>query len=198
MTKSELRRSCLAKRQLLPVDEHELASAHIAVRFFQVFDLSKIKVLHCFVSVPRFGEVDTRPIFQRVWSEFPDVETVVPRINHGRNELESLRYGPDTELTFNRWQIGEPVHQDRVEAAEIDIVLVPLLCFDRCGHRVGYGKGYYDRLLARCRTDCQKVGLSTFPPIDEITDAHESDIRLDTCITPTKVFNFAAMITLPQ
>jgi len=198
MTKSELRRSYLAKRQLLAIDEHELASAHIAVRVFQAFDLSKIKVLHCFVSVPRFGEVDTRSIFQRVWSEFPDVETVVPRINHATNELESLRYGPDTELAFNRWQIGEPVHQDHVEAAEIDIVFVPLLCFDLRGHRVGYGKGYYDRLLARCRPDCQKVGLSTFPPIDKIADSNDSDIRLDACITPTDVFNFGATITLPQ
>jgi len=198
MTKSELRRSYLAKRQLLNIDEYEKSNAQIVAGFFQLFDLSKIKILHCFVAIERFGEIDTRPIFQRVWSKFPNVETVVPRINHGTNELESLRYGPDTELAFNRWQIREPVHQDRVEAAEIDIVLVPLLCFDLGGHRVGYGKGYYDRLLARCRPDCQKVGLSTFPPIDEITDAHKSDIRLDTCITPTNVFNFPSTITLPQ
>jgi 5,10-methenyltetrahydrofolate synthetase len=190
MTKSELRRSYLAKRQLLSIDEHERSNAHIVARFFQLFDLSSIKVLHCFISVPRFGEVDTRPIFQRVWSDFPSVETVVPRINHRTNELENLRYAPDTELSYNRWQIGEPVHDDRVDASEIDIVLVPLLCFDRCGHRVGYGKGYYDRLLTRCRPDCKKVGLSTFPPIDEIADACDSDVRLDSCITPTDVFNF--------
>jgi 5-formyltetrahydrofolate cyclo-ligase len=190
VTKSELRRSYLAKRQLLSIDEHERSSARIVARFFQLFDLSGIKVLHCFISVPRFGEVDTRPIFQRVWSDFPSVETVVPRINHKTNELENLRYGTDTELSYNRWKIGEPVHDDRVDASQIDIVLVPLLCFDRRGYRVGYGKGYYDRLLVRCPPDCQKVGLSTFPPIGEIADAHDSDIRLDSCITPTDVFNF--------
>ena len=70
------------------------------------------------------------------------------------------------------------------------MVLVPLLCFDRSGHRVGYGKGYYDRFLRKCRADCKKIGLSMFDPVDEITDAGESDVRLDLVITPTATVSF--------
>jgi 5-formyltetrahydrofolate cyclo-ligase len=180
----------LAKRQLITSSEREVASARIVTNFFSTFNLSKINILHCFISIERFGEVDTRPIFQRIWSDFPQVETVVPRINRETDELESLSYGPTTELRHNRWQIGEPVHNERVEPRDIDIVLVPLLCFDHIGHRVGYGKGYYDSLLARCRSDCQKVGLSMFPPID-IIDSSESDVRLDHCVTPTGVVSFS-------
>jgi 5-formyltetrahydrofolate cyclo-ligase len=194
MTKSELRKSFLAKRQSITSSQRNVANAQIAANFFERFDLSEFKVLHCFISIERFGEVDTRPIFQRVWSEFPKITTVVPRIDHETEELESLLYGSDIELQYDRWQIGEPIHDNKVPPDQIDIVLIPLLCYDRVGHRVGYGKGYYDRFLARCRPDCQKIGLSMFPPIDKIDDAHEGDIRLDACITPSEVISFSNVI----
>ena len=190
MTKAQLRKIYLAKRQMSEYADREIASAHIASNFFHNFDLSNVKVLHCFIHIERFGEVDTRPIFQDVWSKFPEIQTVVPRIDHETEELESLKYGHDTELVHNRWQIGEPAHNDRVEPAEIDMVLVPLLCFDRRGHRVGYGKGYYDRFLSKCRPDCQKIGLSMFEPVDEISDAHAGDVTLDFAITPTQTIRF--------
>ena len=175
---------------MLSLDERERKSSQIVERFLAHFDLSKINTLHCFIPIERFGEIDTRPLFQRVWSGFPGITTVVPRIDHETEELESLLYGPDTELARNRWQIGEPVHNDRVEPAEVDLVVVPLLCYDLAGHRVGYGKGYYDRFLTQCRSDCQKVGFSMFPPIDRITDAHDGDIRLNFTVTPTDVLSF--------
>ena len=190
MTKAELRHDYLAKRRLLSDEELEHNSAQIVDKFFRHFDLAKIKILHCFISIKRFAEVDTRPIFQRIWSDHSRIITVVPRIDHDAEELESLVYGSDTQLKHDRWQIGEPVHDDRVEPGEVDLVIVPLLCYDSTGHRVGYGKGYYDRFLIRCRPDCQKVGLSMFPPIDSIPEAHEGDVRLDTCITPTSLINF--------
>src|SRR5262249_34070605 len=102
----------------------------------------------------------------------------------------SLKYGPDVELAENRWQISEPVHDERVDANEIDMVFIPLLCFDRYGHRVGYGKGYYDRFLRACRHDCIKVGLSDFEPVDKISDAHEGDVKLDAAVTPSATINF--------
>src|SRR5881296_3359643 len=131
MTKSELRKSFLAKRQSITSSERNVASAQIAANFFERFDLSEFKVLHCFISIERFGEVDTRPIFQRVWSSFPNIMTVVPKIDHQTEKLESVIYGPDVELRYDRWQIGEPVHDNRVDPAEVDVVLVPLLCCDR-------------------------------------------------------------------
>jgi len=184
MTKSELRKTYLAKRQMLTAAERETASAQIAANFFKTFDPAAANYLHCFIPIERLNEVDTRPIFQRIWREFPHVQTVVPRVDHEREELESLKYGPDIELVENRWQIGEPVHNEYVVPTEIDMVLVPLLCFDRRGHRVGYGKGYYDRFLGRCRTDCVKIGLSMFPPVDKIPDSYAIDVTLDHAITP--------------
>ena len=192
VTKSELRKIYLAKRQMLSPDERESASAHIARIFFRDFNLTGISVLHCFIPIERFNEVDTRPIFQRLWSDFPKIQTVVPRVNHQTEDLESLKYGPDVELIANRWQIHEPSHNEYIEPDEVDMVLVPLLCFDMQGHRVGYGKGYYDRFLSRCRPDCLKIGLSIFAPVEKIDDAHEGDVTLDFAVTPTQTINFEA------
>ena len=90
----------------------------------------------------------------------------------------------DTETDRNEWLIPEPVEGEIIAPAEIDMVLLPGLCYDRQGHRVGYGKGYYDRFLKTCRPDCVKVGLSYFEPIEEITDVHDGDVMLDFVVTP--------------
>lgn len=191
MTKSELRKVFLTKRQEMLPAEREMLNARIVANFFRDFDLTKLRFLHCFIPLERLNEVDTRPIFQRIWSDFPNIQTVVPRVNQMTGELESLKYGVDVELVHNKWHIGEPTHDDRVEIPEIDMVLVPLVCFDAAGHRVGYGKGFYDRFLARCRAACLKIGLSFFAPVDEISDAHDADVRLDFCITPDRAYELA-------
>jgi len=55
---------------------------------------------------------------------------------------------------------------------------------------VGYGGGYYDRLLEKCSSNCIKIGLSFFDPEDRIQDITKSDIKMNHCITPTKTYNF--------
>ena len=74
--------------------------------------------------------------------------------------------------------------------AEIDLVIVPLLCFDKKGNRVGYGKGYYDRFLKQCRKDCIKIGFSYFDPIDQVEDINKFDVKLDYGITPDAIYQF--------
>ncbi len=75
-------------------------------------------------------------------------------------------------------------------SGEIDLVLVPLLAFDKNGSRVGYGKGHYDKFLSQCRDDVIKIGLSFFDPADQIDDINQFDISLNYCVTPHQVFEF--------
>jgi 5-formyltetrahydrofolate cyclo-ligase len=70
------------------------------------------------------------------------------------------------------------------------MILLPLLAFDEKGYRVGYGKGFYDRYLSRCRLDILKVGLSMEAPMAEIGDTDAYDMRMDYCVTPEKVWEF--------
>lgn len=190
MLKSELRKIYTAKRKSLSSEERAEKSQNIALQFFQNFDLSSVKFLHCFIAIEKFNEIDTSLIFGEVWRRFPQIETLVPRVNYETGEIENLKFSPETLLAQNAWGISEPVESEIVEAKAIDLVLVPLLCFDERGFRVGYGKGFYDKFLRKCRADVLKIGLSYFPPIEEISDTHDFDVKLDFCIEPEKIWKF--------
>ena len=78
---------------------------------------------------------------------------------------------PDAALAFRAWKQGEAlvpgafgIPEPSATAAEVvpDIVLVPLVAFDRAGHRIGYGAGYYDRTLAQLR-DIRPSSRSALP-----------------------------------
>jgi 5-formyltetrahydrofolate cyclo-ligase len=183
MTKSELRKICLARQKALSPAERKTKSLAIADLFFQKTDLSNVRFLHCFIAIQKFNEIDTSIIFERLWVEHPKITTVVPRIVFATGEMENLVFSPETETVQNAWNIHEPTHNEYVLTREIDIVLIPGLAFDRNGHRVGYGKGFYDRFLAKCRPDCLKIGLSYFAPVEKISDAWDGDIKLDQLIT---------------
>jgi len=191
MTKRELRKNYLEKQKNLAPKELEEKGVQIAELFFESFDLKKINFLHCFLPIEKFHEIDTKQIFRRIWFEFSHIETLVPRVNFETGEIENLKFTPATELVRNAWMIHEPAHHDLVESTLIDAVLVPLLCFDRKGFRVGYGKGFYDKFLKNCRADCLKIGLNYFPPIGEIEDVNEFDVRLDYCLTPNEIYQFS-------
>jgi 5-formyltetrahydrofolate cyclo-ligase len=68
---------------------------------------------------------------------------------------------------------------------------VPLLAFDKAGHRVGYGKGMYDRFLQQCRPDTHTIGLSLFEPVNMITDIDPRDVPLHTVVTPDTIYHFS-------
>ena len=188
MIKAELRKRYLSRQNGLSQNDRIEQSGKIAARFFENFDLAHIRFLHCFIPIEKFNEIDTRIIFISLWNEFPSIQTCVPRVDFQAQEIVNLKFDRDTQLQKNVWSIEEPVHDDVVDPQKMDMVLVPGLCFDLTGHRVGYGKGFYDRFLGNCRPDCTKVGLSYFDPIDRIDDSHDGDVQLDFVATPDAVY----------
>lgn len=108
----------------------------------------------------------------------------------GKNEILSALVEDDTFFETNAYGVDEPVNAPDIFPSEIDLVIVPLLGFDKLGNRVGYGKGYYDRFLQRCRKDCLKIGFSYFEPVEYIEDVNENDVQLDFCITHEMVYIF--------
>lgn len=188
MNKSELRKIYLEKQKGLSDAERNGKSRRIADLFFESFDLKKVRFLHIFLPIEKNWEVETALIYNRVWRDFSQTQLIVSRVNFQSMTLENLSFAPETKLVKNRWHILEPTESELIEIEKIDAVLVPLLCFDFRGFRVGYGKGFYDKFLSECRADCLKIGLSYFAPIEEISDAQSFDVRLDYCITPEKIF----------
>jgi 5-formyltetrahydrofolate cyclo-ligase len=189
MTKSELRKLFIQRRRSMSPTQHAEASHLITEQLFESIDLNSVSAVNCFVSLRHKGEVETQEIFERIWNEYAHVRTFAPRINERIGELESVPIARKTLLTENKWKIREP-EGEAADASILDLAIVPMLCFDNQGHRVGYGKGFYDEFLARCRPDCQKVGVCFFPPVERIDDYHAGDVRLDLCITPSGSLRF--------
>ena len=190
MTKQELRILYLQKRQALSEAEYAQLNFHLYQNFFSTIDLSFAKVLHTFLPILSKKEVDTWLIIDRIRREYPHIRISIPKVNGKTGELENFYFEGLHQLATNEWGIQEPKQGIPTELEKIDLVLVPLLAFDQSGHRVGYGKGYYDKFLIKCRLDCKKIGLSLFTAEDEIADTNNSDIALDQCITPTQILNF--------
>jgi len=96
----------------------------------------------------------------------------------------------NTVIKKNSYNIPEPVDGIEISNDNLEVVFIPLLAFDTLGNRVGYGKGFYDRFLANCKPETIKIGLSFFEAETEITDVFESDVKLDYCVTPEKIYSF--------
>ncbi len=187
MTKAELRKIYLKKRADLSGAEYQRLNDSLCEQFFRKADLSEINVLHTFLPIQKTKEVDTWRILERVKSDFPNVSVSVPRVNNATSELEHYYLEDPNQLAVNTWGIPEPVNGTPTPTEKIDAVLVPLLAFDRQGHRLGYGRGFYDRFLKACRPDCLKIGLSLFEAVEKIDDTNENDVALDLVVTPFSV-----------
>lgn len=189
MTKQELRKIYLKKRMELSGVQCQQLSRELCDHFFETVKLSDVRVLHTFLPIRKTNEVDTWLIIDRLQKEFPGIKISVPRVNNNTPELEHYYYEGPGQLQTNAWGIPEPVKGVPTPTEKIDTVLVPLLVFDRQRHRLGYGRGFYDRFLAGCRSDCLKVGLSFFEMEEKIDDISDKDVALDLVITPRSVLS---------
>lgn len=188
MNKDELRKHYLAKRISLTEREHRALNEKIVERFFHDVELSSIKILHLFLPIESKRELNTWPIIERLQKTLPHIQLVLPRVRE--NEMDSILFEGPTQLIKTKWGMVEPKEGKPVNPWDIDLILVPLLAVDKQGHRVGYGKGFYDRFLKSCRPDCIKVGVSFFEPEALIQEKLEADVILNRCITPTKTHQF--------
>lgn len=106
----------------------------------------------------------------------------LPRVN-GVN-LEILPY-EETKLELGSFQIEEPTGDAITDPAEIEMIVVPAVAFDRRGNRLGRGKGFYDRLLSTTRATTIGVGYD-FQVIDELP-VEEHDVPMDMVITQNNI-----------
>jgi 5-formyltetrahydrofolate cyclo-ligase len=189
MTKSELRRLYKEKRNGLNESTVQKMQDLLLIQF-QKLDLPFIATMHSYLPLINSREPD--PLNMIRWLSFrnPGMVCAVPVADFHTKEMKHIVYDENTELQLNIFDIPEPVSGEEIDAEAFDLVLTPLLAFDEAGYRVGYGKGFYDRFLAKCREDVIIVGLSFFPAENLIEDTNTFDKRLDFCITPERIYEF--------
>ncbi|MDL5512985.1 5-formyltetrahydrofolate cyclo-ligase [Arenibacter sp. M-2] len=142
---------------------------------------------HLFLSITKKMEVDTSFIMSILQGK--DKNILLPKMLDDQNLVNYL-LTDSTPIKKNSWNIPEPVDGIEVSPEKIDVVFLPLMAFDEEGHRVGYGKGFYDVLLNKCRPDVIKVGLSFFKAEKKIEDIDKHDVPMNFCVTPDRIYSF--------
>ena len=176
MRKEDLRRRIRQiKRQFTPQQLEELSLPVISrLRPF----LAEAKTIMAYYSLP--DEVNTHSLIDDLVSEGKTV--LLPKVM-GVDTMELRRYTGRDDLQEGVYHILEPVGKPFTDYAAIDLILVPGLAFDAAGHRLGRGRGYYDRFLhSRVGFYCVKIGICfDFQKVDEVpVDAF--DIPVDKVI----------------
>ena len=191
MKKTELRKLYLSKRKAVSVEEVAIKSQQITDLFFQNFDLSEVINLHVFLPITKKNEINTWLIIRYLQQNFPLIKIIIPKITEENFELDNYDF-VEKNLIENKWGILEPSgeNQEKILSEQIDLVIIPLLIFDKNGNRVGYGKGFYDRFLQQCKSQSLNVGLCLEEAIEMIEDINEFDVKMDFCITPNKIYEF--------
>jgi 5-formyltetrahydrofolate cyclo-ligase len=143
----------LSLRRLMPPEEKQKADRIICDKVMAIQEWQKADTVCLYMSTTE--EVDTKPLLAAALTEKKQV--VFPRVEHERLVLHQIRSIKD--FTRGAYHIFEPKKTTGIiDPKSIDLYIVPGVVFDRNGYRLGWGKGYYDKLLSGI--DAPKVGFA--------------------------------------
>jgi 5-formyltetrahydrofolate cyclo-ligase len=194
MDKKALRSKYKVLRQSLTEEEIEDKSLAIENQLLRMDAVPSLRLVwdklyyHLFLTIEEQKEINTEYILQILAGK--DKEIVISKCDFATLGMTHFLLTDNTKIKKNSYNVPEPVDGLEVPDAKIDVVFVPLLAYDKQGNRVGYGKGFYDNFLSKCKPETIKIGLSFFPPEEKIEDISVSDVKLDFCVTPEGIISF--------
>ena len=176
-----------ARRQRSDIDPATRAAASAAIARHTIDLIEKLRpeTLAAYFAVR--SEVDTHAIL--AWADRVHLPVVLPAVE-GDGNLTFRRYRPADALAAGGFGIPTPLPD--AEAVLPDVLIVPMLAFDRTGTRLGYGRGHYDRAIAHLRNhrvDPRLVGVAF--AVQEVTavPAEAHDVRMDFIVTETETID---------
>lgn len=167
-SKSKLRQELKAIRLSISQAEHTLNSRSIVKRLQRTLDWSTVKTVHYFEPIEELLEVDIAGLITHLEDNYPKIQLFAPRKIKGKWQMVSLKTATP------------PVN--------FDVIVVPMLGFDKTLHRLGYGGGYYDTFLAT-QAKARKVGVCFESGRVEKIPAETHDIGLDIVVTEAKTYS---------
>jgi 5-formyltetrahydrofolate cyclo-ligase len=182
--KAELRREAIARRDALPPAQRQAAAEAIAAREFPL-RVTPASIVSGFM--PLKSEINPLPLMRKLAEK-------------GARLALPVVAGRGKPLIMREWVFGEPlasgvwgIREPKSEAGEVepDILLVPLLAFDRAGHRIGYGAGYYDMTINRLRARKPVTAVGIAFAAQEIPKIPTTprDARLDLVLTEREIID---------
>lgn len=188
--KKEIRREVLRKRDSLSLGERIELSSLIGKNLQGLEEFKQSRVIHFFLTTK--SEVITEGAIRKALSMGKKVVVPVVDSRHKRLSLSMIK-DYDRELTPASHGIREPRPEflRPISLHDIDLMVLPGVAFDIKGHRLGYGAGYYDRLLEDEEKRPYLVALAFEIQIIDNIPARNHDIRVDKIVTERRVIEAA-------
>ncbi len=170
--KNVLRQHVLDARFRLTPEDRRAKSREIEKRLFGIAEFQVARTVLFYASFR--SEVETHDMVRRALADRKKV--VLPKVKGKELELFQIR-DFDRDVKPGKWDIPEPSGGKQVEPKHIDFIVVPGAAFDQCGNRLGYGAGFYDKLLKEYRglTAALAFELQIVPNVP--SDAHDVPVR---------------------
>ncbi|WOH82696.1 5-formyltetrahydrofolate cyclo-ligase [Bradyrhizobium sp. BEA-2-5] len=184
-SKAELRALALAKRDALS-DEQRATAAEALAKRGAPFEIARGMIVSGYA--PIRSELDPAPLMRKLAEQ--GAKLALPCVTARGQSLIFRIFHPNDRLMLGPLGIPEP----SPAAAEVhpDVMLVPLAAFDKLGHRIGYGAGYYDYTFAHLRKAKHVIGVGLAFAAQETKaiPALSHDVPLDFVLTERKTFDF--------
>jgi 5-formyltetrahydrofolate cyclo-ligase len=171
--------------QLSP-GERQAKGETIAQAVLALPEVVRACVVMAFLALP--DEVDTRPLIAGLWEQGKVV--AVPHTDVERGQLFAVRLDSGAALRPAALSVREPQVQEPVALAAVEVVILPGQAFDREGHRLGRGKGFYDRFVQQKECVAFRVAVAFSSQVLVVLPHGPSDARLDLLVTEKEVLRF--------
>jgi 5-formyltetrahydrofolate cyclo-ligase len=185
--KVAMRRDAIVRREGLEPDVRAAFSGRLADEGLRLARLWQPQIVSAFHSLR--GEPDTLPLLTRLADQ--GFATALPVVVGRGSSLIFRLWAPGDPTRAGAMSIREPLEEAPV--VDPDLLFVPLACFDRCGHRIGYGAGYYDLTLARLRATKRRHAAGVAYGVGEVAAVpyETHDQPLDAVVTERETILFA-------
>lgn len=190
--KKIFRRRFLESRLTLSLKDVKTMSEKIISSLFSLQEFKKAVTVMFYADAR--NEVQTREAIKLALAMGKRV--VLPKVKKDRGLL-AVEIKDISDLKPGTFGILEPESDDGLEPEVIDLVVVPGVAFDRQGHRLGYGAGYYDGFLPKLRPGVKKIALAFELQVAESIPVEEHDVKMDTLITEKCVYRFCKSGQVP-
>ena len=189
MTKAEVRTQMRNQRAGVDAATRRAASQAITTALLVRAEFQRAQEIACFLSLPQ--EIETADLLAACHAQ--DKRVCVPAWDATAGTYALARLASKQKLTTGPHQVPEPVAWQAVDPQTVDLVVVPGMAFDAQGGRLGYGKGYYDRILALCRPTCCKIGVGyAWQVVAGNLPLSSHDVRMDLLVTDGGVIDCRA------
>lgn len=150
-------------------------------------EYKQAEIVMVYLSLPQ--EADTTPIVLQAWQERKKV--VAPQVSWESHQMIPIEIGNlDEDVASNQLGLREPIHGLPIPIELIDLVIVPGLAFDPFGNRLGRGRGFYDRFLAKPEFRGRACGFALEAQVVDSIPAGPHDMKVHMLVTEERVRRF--------